>query len=72
MKIRKIDYVTIFLCVIAAALCGCGSSLSSFFFVFSSSIGLIDNVKNKIVTGAIINAIFLTLNLYLIFKTFAL
>lgn len=72
MKIRKIDYISIFLCVIAAALCGCGSSFAPLFFVFSSSIGLIDNIKNKIITGAMINAIFLTLNLYLIFKTFAL
>lgn len=72
MKIRKIDYVTIFLCIIAAALCGCGSPFAPIFFVFSSSIGLIDNIKNKIITGAMINAIFLTLNLYFIFKTFAL
>lgn len=72
MKIRKIDYVTVFLCIIVAALCGCGSSFAPLFFVFSSFIGLIDNIKNKIITGAMINAIFLTLNLYLIFKTFAL
>lgn len=72
MKLRKIDYVTVFVCAIAAALCGCGSSLAPFFFVFSSSIGLIDNIKNKILSGAMINAIFLTLNLYLIFQTFAL
>ena len=72
MKIRKVDYLVIFLCIIAAALCGAGSSLASLFFVASSSIGLIDNIKNKIITGALVNGIFLTLNLHLTIQNFIL
>lgn len=72
MKIRKVDYLVIFLCIIAAALCGTGSSLASLFFVASSSIGLIDNIKNKIITGALVNGIFLTLNLHLTIQNFIL
>lgn len=68
MKIRKIDYIIIFLCAIAAALCGVGSPLSAPVFVFSSSIGVIDSIKNKLITPALVNGIFLTLNLYNTFR----
>lgn len=67
---RKIDYITIFVCAIAAALCGIGSSLSAPCFVLSSSIGLIDSIKNKVLSAALINGIFLTLNLFMTFKNF--
>lgn len=70
MKLRKIDYVTVFLCAIAAALCGIGSPWSAPCFVLSSSIGLIDSIKNKVVSAALINGIFLTLNLFITFKNF--
>lgn len=67
---RKIDYITIFICAIAAALCGVGSPWSAPCFVLSSSIGLIDSIKNKVVSAALINGIFLTLNLFMTFKNF--
>lgn len=70
MKLRKLDYITIFLCALAAALCGAGSPLSAPIFVISSSIGLIDSIKNKVLSGTLINGIFLTLNLYMTFKNF--
>ena len=70
MKLRKIDYVTVFLCAGAAALCGSGSPLSAPCFVLSSTIGLIDSMKNKVLSGALINGIFLTLNLFMTFKNF--
>ena len=70
MKLRKIDYVTVFLCAVAAALCGIGSPLSAPCFVLSSTIGLIDSMKNKVLSGALINGIFLTLNLFMTFKNF--
>ena len=68
MKLRRIDYIMIFMCAIAAALCGAGSAWSAPCFVVSSSIGLVDSIKNKVLTGAIINGIFLTLNLYVCLK----
>ena len=67
---RKIDYITIFICAIAAALCGVGSPWSAPCFVLSSSIGLIDSIKNKVISAALINGIFLTLNLFMTFKNF--
>ena len=70
MKLRKLDYITIFLYALAAALYGAGSPLSAPIFVISSSIGLIDSIKNKVLSGALINGIFLTLNLYMTFKNF--
>lgn len=66
----KIDYITIFICAIAAALCGVGSPWSAPCFVLSSSIGLIDSIKNKVISAALINGIFLTLNLFMTFKNF--
>lgn len=70
MKLRKIDYITVFICALAAALCGAGSPLSAPCFVLSSSIGLVDSMKNKVLSGALINGIFLTLNLYFCYVNF--
>lgn len=70
MRLRRIDYVTVFLCAVAAALCGGGSSFSAPCFVLSSSIGLVDSMKNKVLSGALINGIFLTLNLYFCYVNF--
>ena len=70
MKLRNIDYVVVVICVIAAALCGAGSKYSAPCFVLSSLIGLIDSMKNKVLSGALINGIFLTLNLYFCYINF--
>lgn len=70
MKLRKIDYVTVFICALAAALCCAGSDFSSIVFIVSSSIGLIDSIKTKVLSAALINGIFLTMNLYMVIKTF--
>jgi hypothetical protein len=67
---RKIDYVSVFLCAIAAALCYIGSPFASLVFCASSSIGLVDAIRNKVIPAALINGIFLTLNLATAFKTF--
>lgn len=61
---RKVDYLMIFICALAAALCGAGQPLSAPLFVFSSSLGLVDSVKKRVLSAALINGIFLTLNLY--------
>ena len=60
---RKIDYVIIFFCAFAAALCYIDSPFAAPCFIISSSIGLIDSIKHKTIAGAIINAIFLALNI---------
>lgn len=70
MKLRKIDYVTVFLSAIAAALCGAHSIYSAPVFVISSSIGLIDTMKSKVLSGTLMNGIFLTLNLYFCYVNF--
>lgn len=59
---RKIDYLTVFLCAAAAGLCWIGNPLASFVFVTSSTIGLLDSIKNKAVAPSLINGIFLALN----------
>lgn len=59
---RKIDYVSVFLCATAAGLCWINNPLASFVFVASSSIGLIDSIKMKAVSPALINGIFFALN----------
>ena len=61
---RKVDYLMIFICALAAALCGAGHPLSAPLFVLSSSLGLVDSVKKRVLSAALINGIFLTLNLY--------
>ena len=70
MKLRKIDYISVFMCAVAAALCGAHSIYSAPVFVVSSSIGLIDSMKNKVLSGALMNGIFLTLNLYFCYVNF--
>lgn len=59
---RKVDYVSVYLCAFAAGLCYAGSWLASFVFVLSSCVGLFDSIKNKVIPAAMINGIFLTLN----------
>lgn len=71
MKMRKIDYATIYICALAAALCYIGSAWSAPCFVVSSSIGMIDSIRNKVLSASLINGIFLVLNIAMIFKNFA-
>lgn len=67
---RKIDYVCVFVCAFAAALCWVGNPLSAPVFCISSIIGLIDSIKGKVISSALINGIFLTLNLACTIKNF--
>ena len=59
---RKVDWVCIFFCAIAAGLCYIDCPASCLFFVVSSTIGIVDAVKRKILSSSIINAIFFALN----------
>lgn len=61
---RNIELAIIIFCAIAAILCSCGNSFASFFFIISSTLGLIDSIKNKAKTGVYINSIFLTMNTF--------
>lgn len=61
---RKIDYIIIVVDIIAAMLTALGSSYGAPFFVISSIIGLIDGAKHKATTAAIVNGIFLSLNIF--------
>jgi hypothetical protein len=67
---KRNDWISVFLCAIAAALCGVGSPLSAPMFCVSSVFGLIQSVKAKAVSGALINGIFMVLNLYNTFRLF--
>ena len=69
MKLRRIDWIMIYCCAFAAALCYVGNSIAPVFFIASSSIGLVDSVKHKVLTCSIINVIFLTLNIATLVKT---
>lgn len=68
MKIRDIEVFMIFCCAIAAGLCYAGSNWAAPCFIVSSSAGLLDSVKHKALVGAIINGIFLVLNIALFVK----
>lgn len=61
---RKIDYIIIVLDIIAAMLTAIGSPFGAPFFVFASVIGLIDGIQHKAISAAIVNSIFLALNIY--------
>lgn len=69
MKLRKVDWIMIYMCAIAAALCYLNNNAAPIFFIGSSSIGLVDSAKHKVLTGSIINAIFLTLNIATLVRT---
>jgi hypothetical protein len=60
---RNVDYFTIGICALAAALCYIDNPLSSFMFCISSIIGLVDSINKRVLPAALINGIFLTLNL---------
>lgn len=61
---KKIDYIIIVLDIIAAMLTALGSPYGAPFFVVSSIIGLADGIKHKATTAAIVNSIFLALNIF--------
>ena len=69
-KMRRIDYLIVFICALAAALCGFGLEIAAPVFCISSTIGLIDSMKNKVLSAALINGIFLVLNLFNTIKIF--
>lgn len=65
---KRIDYIIIVVDIIAAMLIALGAP----FFVVSSTIGLIDGAKHKAVTVAIVNSIFLALNIFCTIKNLIL
>ena len=65
---HKIDQVIIVIDVIAAMLTALGSPFGAPVFVLSSIIGLIDGTRHKAITAAIVNSIFLALNVYFTVK----
>lgn len=67
---RKIDYVCVFLCAVAAALALVGSPVACVAFCISSTVGLVDAIRGKVLPAALINGIFLVLNLYNVFRLF--
>lgn len=68
VNMKRIDYIIIIFNIIAAMLTAMGIPFGCLFFVFSSTIGLIDGVKHKATTAAIVNSIFLALNIYFTIK----
>ena len=56
--------------VLAAILTVIGSNWGSRIFVYTSLIGLIDSIKNKVKSGIIINSTFLAMNTYFVIKVF--
>ena len=54
--------------VLAAIFTVVGSPAGSFLFVYTSSIGFIDSMKNKNVHGVIINSTFLAMNLFFVIR----
>lgn len=60
---RRIDYIVVIVCATAAALCYINSKWSAPLFIISSLIGLFDSAKKKVLSAALINGIFLTLNI---------
>jgi hypothetical protein len=53
-----------YFCVLAAILTVTNSPIGSFVFVYTSTVGLVDSIKNKIRSGIIINSTFLAMNTY--------
>lgn len=54
--------------VLAAIFTVVGSPAGSFLFVYTSTIGFIDSIKNKNAHGLVINGTFLAMNLYFVIK----
>ena len=60
-----------YFCVLAAILTVTNSSFGSFVFVYTSTVGLVDSIKNKVRSGIIINSTFLAMNTYFSILTIA-
>lgn len=58
-----------YFCVLAAILTVTNSSFGSFVFVYTSVVGLVDSIKNRVRSGIIINSTFLAMNTYFSFLT---
>ena len=56
--------------VLAAIFTVISSNWGSRVFVYTSLIGLIDSIKNKVKSGIIINSTFLAMNTYFVLKVF--
>ena len=56
--------------VLAAIFTVIGSNWGSRIFAYTSLIGLIDSIKNKVKSGIIINSTFLAMNTYFVIKVF--
>lgn len=54
--------------VLAAIFTVVGSPAGSFLFVYTSTVGFIDSMKNKNAHGLVINGTFLAMNLYFVIK----
>lgn len=52
--------------VLAAIFTVIGSPAGSFLFVYTSTVGFIDSMKNKNAHGLVINGTFLAMNLYFV------
>lgn len=52
--------------VLAAIFTVVGSPAGSFLFVYTSTVGFIDSLKNKNAHGLVINGTFLAMNLYFV------
>ena len=53
-----------YFCMLAAILTVTNSPIGSFVFVYTSTVGLVDSIKNKVRSGIIINSTFLAMNTY--------
>lgn len=53
-----------YFCILAAILTVTNSPIGSFVFVYTSTVGLVDSIKNKVRSGIIINSTFLAMNTY--------
>ena len=56
--------------VLAAIFTVIGNNWGARIFIYTSLIGLIDSIKNKVKSGIIINSTFLAMNTYFVIKVF--
>ena len=56
--------------VLAAIFTVVGSNWGARIFIYTSLVGLIDSIKNKVKSGIIINSTFLAMNTYFVIKVF--
>lgn len=61
---KRIVEINTIMLVLAAICCGAGHWIGAFLFVYTSTIGFVDSVKNNNFHSIVINASFLALNLF--------